>query len=78
MRYAILFCIALVIPACASVEVCYSHPKYGEVCVMLGGKEFKRSDLTAEQAVEVDLWLKTEKAKAKLPVPHRAVNDGSP
>ena len=45
------------------IEVCYVHPTYGQVCVSIGGKEFKRSDLTPEQQAEVDKWLKEKAGK---------------
>jgi len=44
------------------VQFCYIHPKYGEVCVSIGGKRYKidRPDLSPEQKTDVENWLKTQ------------------
>ena len=40
------------------VEICYDHPKYGKVCVKLGGETYYRDGLTPEQRKEIDGWIK--------------------
>lgn len=44
------------------VEVCYVHPKYGEVCVVVGGGRFFKATLTPAQKEEVEAWLETQGA----------------
>lgn len=41
------------------IELCYSHPIYGAVCVKINGKNYdiNRSDLTPAQLQEVKDWL---------------------
>jgi hypothetical protein len=44
------------------LEICYTHPVYGTVCVKIGGKQHKidRTDLTDAQKKEVEEWLKNQ------------------
>lgn len=53
----------LFLSGCSSVELCYEHPTYGKICVLVDGKQFKRSDLTNAQQKEVDEWLKSQPPK---------------
>lgn len=41
------------------VEICYLHPKFGAVCVKIGGKKYdlNRPDLTAVEQKEVRDWI---------------------
>ena len=45
------------------VEVCYTHPTYGAVCVQINGKKHFREDLTPEQRAEVEKWVKEKEAR---------------
>jgi hypothetical protein len=44
------------------VELCYTHPKYGVVCVKINGKNYRidRPDLTLEERDEVEAWLRAQ------------------
>lgn len=54
----------LVLPAArcmgdTPIELCYTHPVYGAVCVKINGKSYdiNRTDLTPAQLAEVKDWL---------------------
>ncbi len=52
----------------STYEVCYTHPKYGEVCVKIGGKEYVKQEalpapIASAVADHVDTLKKTEPTK---------------
>jgi uncharacterized protein YceK len=60
----LLLVLSLLLAGCGStVEVCYTHPKYGAVCVKVGGKTLVDPSLTPAERKEVDEWLKTQEPK---------------
>ena len=54
------FCMASSCSNLPPVEFCYVHPKYGQVCVKVGGKVYTDPKLTDAQRKEVEEWLKTQ------------------
>jgi hypothetical protein len=48
-----------------TVEACYVHPTYGQVCVKYDGKLHLRADLTSGEQAEVKEWLKAQGVQVK-------------
>lgn len=55
--------VAFTLAGCASLfretgmEICYEHPKYGRVCVKVGGKVYVDKQLTEVERAEVLEWV---------------------
>lgn len=49
----------------SDIQFCYTHPKYGEVCVKMFGKKFmiERTDLKPEEKAEVIKWVEEQEKK---------------
>ncbi len=57
---ALALVLALLLAGCETlppVELCYTHPVYGNVCVVINGKKHYRDGLTPEQRAEIDKWI---------------------
>jgi hypothetical protein len=50
-----------------TVEACYVHPDYGQVCVKYDGKLHVRADISADPAklAEVKSWLESQGVKVE-------------
>lgn len=50
-----------------TVEACYVHPNYGQVCVKYDGKIHVRADISADPAklAEVKSWLEEQGVKVE-------------
>ena len=49
----------------STVEACYVHPEYGQVCVKYDGKLHLRADLSAGELSKVKDWLKAQGVKSE-------------